>query len=47
MEYVKPEVVDYGDLAELTAGTQSGEYLDATFPIGTARGQLGFSVTMP
>jgi hypothetical protein len=47
MEYIKPEVVDYGDLAELTAGTQSGEYLDATYPIGTARGQLGFSVTLP
>ena len=47
MEYVKPEVVDYGDLAELTAGTQNGDWLDATQPVGTHRGQLTFSVTMP
>jgi hypothetical protein len=47
MEYIKPEVVDYGDLAELTAGTQDGDFLDATYPIGTARGQLGFSITIP
>ena len=43
MEYVKPEVIDYGDLAELTAGSQDGDYLDATFQVGTPRGQIGFS----
>lgn len=50
MEYIKPEVVDYGDLAELTAGTQQGWVLDATFPISTRRGWGGgggFSVTFP
>jgi hypothetical protein len=52
-EYVKPEVVDYGDLAELTAGTQQGWILDATFPISTRKrwggggGGGGFSVTFP
>jgi hypothetical protein len=53
-EYIKPEVVDYGDLAELTAGTQQGWVLDATFPISTRRGGGGgggggggFSVTFP
>lgn len=43
MEYLKPEIADYGDLAELTAGTQNGDYLDADFPAGTPRGGLGFS----
>src|ERR671928_1749106 len=40
MEYIKPEIVDYGDLAELTAGTSSGNYLDANFSAGTERGAL-------
>jgi hypothetical protein len=43
MEYIGPEIADYGDLAELTAGAQTGDYLDADFPAGTHRGQLGFS----
>jgi hypothetical protein len=43
MEYIKPEIADYGDLAELTAGTRDGDHLDADFPAGTARGLLGFS----
>jgi hypothetical protein len=49
-EYIQPEVVDYGDLAELTAGTQLGSNLDGTFPISTRRrggGGGGFSVTLP
>jgi hypothetical protein len=46
-EYIEPEVVDYGDLAELTAGTQNGYFLDATFPISTRRRFPGFSVTLP
>ena len=43
MEYIKPEIVDYGNLAELTAGTQSGSHLDAAFPAGTPYGDLTFS----
>jgi hypothetical protein len=42
-EYEKPEIVDYGDLVQLTAGGQSGSYLDATFQQGTPRGKLTFS----
>jgi hypothetical protein len=45
MDYVKPEIVDYGDMAELTAGTNGGNYLDAAFPSGTPRGDLTFSVS--
>jgi hypothetical protein len=43
-EYEKPKIADYGDLKDLTAGTQIGNFLDATFPTGTPRGQLTFSV---
>jgi hypothetical protein len=43
MEYIKPEIVDHGDLAALTAGTQRGNHLDAAFPAGTDRGDLTFS----
>ena len=32
MEYEKPEIIDYGDLVELTAGAQSAGLLDGTFP---------------
>lgn len=45
MDYVKPEIVDYGDMVELTAGTNGGNYLDAAFPSGTPRGDLTFSVS--
>jgi hypothetical protein len=31
-EYEKPEIVDYGDLVELTAGSQAFGVLDGTFP---------------
>ena len=31
-EYEKPEIVDYGDLVELTAGTHGYGALDGTFP---------------
>jgi hypothetical protein len=41
--YEPPRVVDYGDLVELTAGDANGENLDATYPLGTPRGKLGFS----
>jgi hypothetical protein len=46
-EYVQPEIVDYGDLAELTAGAHSGHFFDANFPIGRRRGWPGFSITFP
>lgn len=42
-EYEKPTVRDYGDLAELTAGAKTGNYLDATFPVHTPKSQLTFS----
>jgi hypothetical protein len=45
IEYTKPEVIDYGDLRDLTAGTQGGNYTDAAFPSGTPRGDLTFSVS--
>jgi len=43
--YQTPEVIDYGDLAELTAGTQNGDFTDANFPAKTPRGILTFSVS--
>jgi hypothetical protein len=41
--YEKPQVRDYGSLEELTAGTKSGNFLDATFPVHTPKNQLTFS----
>ena len=41
--YIAPRVVDYGDLVELTAASQTGNQLDANFPTGTPRGDLTFS----
>jgi hypothetical protein len=38
-----PKVVDYGDLAEITAGQTAGSRLDATFPVGTPTSGLTFS----
>ena len=38
-----PKVVDYGDLAQITAGQSSGSRLDATFPNGTPIPNLTFS----
>ncbi len=43
VEYESPEVVDYGDLVELTAAGTDGDCLDADFPAGTGRGKLTFS----
>ena len=42
-EYEAPEVVDYGDLVELTAGQSSGELTDAAFPVNTPFRNLTFS----
>jgi len=43
VEYESPDVVDYGDLIELTAAGTDGDCLDADFPAGTAKGKLTFS----
>lgn len=43
IEYKKPAIVDYGDLAELTAGNIDGTSLDADFPEGTPKNFLRFS----
>jgi hypothetical protein len=43
MEYVKPEIADYGNLTELTAGQSEGEALDQDFPIHTPKKDLLFS----
>jgi hypothetical protein len=42
-EYVKPEIVDHGTLAELTAHQTLGSALDATFAAGTPNTQLTHS----
>jgi hypothetical protein len=42
-EYEAPEVVDYGDLVELTAGGNTGRCLDSDFKAGTFYGDLTFS----
>lgn len=41
--YDSPSVVDYGDLASLTAGSSDGDYTDADFPISTPKKNLTFS----
>ena len=41
-EYEKPKVIDYGDLVELTAGSRTGDFLDANFPINTPKRNLTF-----
>jgi hypothetical protein len=41
--YEKPKVVDYGTLAQLTAGNKNGNFLDATFPVHTPKNKLTFS----
>ena len=43
IEYEAPQIVDFGDLVELTAGNTSGTRLDADFPAGTVFGDLTFS----
>ena len=43
VKYEAPQVTDYGNLAELTAGQTSGNVLDATFPAGTPKEELTFS----
>ncbi len=43
VEYESPDVVDYGDLVDLTAGQTDGEATDATFLINTLKRNLTFS----
>lgn len=43
MTYERPQIKDYGTVAQLTAGGQNGENLDAAFPVGTPRSDLTFS----
>lgn len=43
VEYEQPEIADYGDLRDLTAGQHTGAALDASFPAGTPYGSLTFS----
>jgi hypothetical protein len=42
--YEKPKILDYGTLAQLTAGTKNGQFLDASFPVHTPKNKLTFSV---
>jgi hypothetical protein len=41
--YEAPKVVDYGDLVELTAGGNTGQFTDADFPAHTPKDDLTFS----
>ena len=41
--YVRPRLVVYGKLEEITQGSSSGNILDADFPRGTEFGDLTFS----
>ena len=43
IEYETPKIEDYGDLKDLTAGARTGNFLDATFPVGTPFSQVTFS----
>ena len=38
-----PQIVDFGDLAELTAGNVNGDFTDASFPIHIPKADLTFS----
>lgn len=43
MKYETPQIVDYGDLVELTAGSADGDFTDRTFPAHTPKSDLTFS----
>ena len=43
MRYETPAIVDYGSLAELTAGGMSGDFTDRDFPAHTPKSDLTFS----
>jgi hypothetical protein len=41
--YEEPKVEDYGDLKDLTAGSKTGAFTDASFPVHTPFQNLTFS----
>lgn len=43
MDYQGPEIVDLGDLQDVTAGQSSGDVTDRDFPAGTPSSDLTFS----
>jgi hypothetical protein len=43
VEYVAPEVTDYGKLTEITAGQMNGRFTDRSFPNNTPADDLTFS----
>ena len=43
MDYTEPKIVDHGDLSELTAQQQDGNFLDKDFPVNTPKEDLTFS----
>lgn len=42
-KYETPSIIQLGSLAELTQGQTVGDFLDATFPIGTPNSELTFT----
>jgi hypothetical protein len=43
LSYETPTVTDYGELTDITAAQQDGNFSDRDFPAGTPRGDLTFS----
>lgn len=43
MSYEAPTVVDYGELADVTAGMADGQFTDRDFPTNTPKQDLTFS----
>ena len=41
--YEAPAVVDYGSLADITAGSLNGDFIDKNFPVNTPKADLTFS----
>jgi hypothetical protein len=42
-EYEAPKITDYGNLAEIAAGTKTSGVTDRAFPVGTPTGSITFS----
>jgi hypothetical protein len=43
MSYTTPQIVDLGDLKDITAGQQDGDFTDRAFPVNTPKSDLTFS----
>jgi hypothetical protein len=41
--YEAPKITDYGDLAEIAAGTTTSGLTDRSFPVGTPSSSVTFS----